>query len=270
MVISQNAMQRMQQKHAMQSLLQEEEVKTLDQTHELNKKELIKDGEYDAMMAQFKLEAIHAENDRNIRSIETQMEIDVKLVGVESNLTVQRIEDETRMETEKIREQSIADGEVSVARANAEVAVMMAKGELEVAKNVTKGDKAIFKAEGISAPLNKKLNDHVSSIHLLKAQSALAENERLVIVGTHGGKAANSLLQADAALSSVPEDYENTSRESILTEMAIASGRGDVRIMMGLPFSTAPTRKGTQSLPDKRTLDRQRVHAIMSERKAKN
>ena len=158
---------------------------------------------------------------------------------------------------------------------------------------------AIFKAEGISASLNRKLNDHVSSIHLLKAQSALAENERvssgfalhhfeyqflfiimiskhisctlqLVIVGTQGGKAANSLLQADAALSSVPEDYENTSRESILTEMAIASGRGDVRIMMGLPFSNAPTRKGTQSLPDKRTLDRQRVHAIMSERKANN
>ena len=94
---------------------------------------------------------------------------------------------------------------------------------------------------------------------------------QLVIVGTHGGKAANSLLQADAALSSVPEDYENTSRESILTEMAIASGRGDVKIMMlGLPFSTAPTRKGTQSLPDKRTLDRQRIHAIMLERKAKN
>ena len=88
---------------------------------------------------------------------------------------------------------------------------------------------------------------------------------QLVILGTDGGRAANSLLQADAALSSLPEDM--SSRESILTEMAIATGRGDVRIMMGLPFSSTPARKGTQSLPDKRTLDRQRVHAIMAERK---
>ena len=50
MVISQNAMQRMQQKHAMLSLLQEEEVKTLNQTHEEQKKELTKDGQFEAMM----------------------------------------------------------------------------------------------------------------------------------------------------------------------------------------------------------------------------
>lgn len=41
------------------------------------------------------------------------------------------------------------------------------------------GNAAIFKAEGVSAPLNSKLNDHISSMHLIKAQSALAENERV-------------------------------------------------------------------------------------------
>jgi len=266
MVISQNAMQRMQQKHAMQSLLQEEEIKTLNQTHELDKKELVKDGEYDAMMAQFNIDQLHALNERNIQSIETQMSIDVELVSVESNLTVQRIEDETRMETEKIREQSIADGEVDIAKTKAEIDVLLAEGELDVAKNIAKGEKAIFKAEGISAPLNRKLNDHISNMHLLKAQSALAENEKLVISGTQGGSAANSLLQADAALSSMP-DHLGESRESVLAEMAIATGRGDVRIMMGLPFSTSSTRKGSQSLPDRYNLDRQKVHAILDERK---
>mmetsp|Transcript_17322 Transcript_17322/g.31314 ORF Transcript_17322/g.31314 Transcript_17322/m.31314 type:complete len:108 (+) Transcript_17322:1996-2319(+) len=103
-------------------------------------------------------------------------------------------------------------------------------------------------------------------MHLLKAQSALAENEKLVISGTQGGSAANSLLQADAALSSMP-DHLGESRESVLAEMAIATGRGDVRIMMGLPFSTSSTRKGSQSLPDRYNLDRQKVHAILDERK---
>ncbi|KAL7541310.1 hypothetical protein ACHAXR_011472 [Thalassiosira sp. AJA248-18] len=251
----------------------QEEVKTLNQTHELDKKELIKDGEYDVIMAQFQMDELYAENHRNIASIETQMNIDVELVNVESDLTVQRIQDESRMETEKIREQSVADSEVNVVNAKAEVDVLVAKGDLEVAKNVATGEKAIFKSEGIAAPLNKKLNDHQTALHLLKAQSALAGNEKLVIVGTKGGGAANSLLQADAALSSLSEHYEDTSRESILTEMAIASGRGNVRIMMGLPFSTAAattTTKGSKSLPDKRTLDRQRVHAIVSERKGSN
>jgi len=219
------------------------------------------------MMARFKIDQLHALNERNIQSIETQMSIDVELVSVESNLTVQRIEDETRMETEKIREQSIADGEVDIAKTKAEIDVLLAEGELDVAKNIAKGEKAIFKAEGISAPLNRKLNDHISNMHLLKAQSALAENEKLVISGTQGGSAANSLLQADAALSSMPDHLGDQSHESVLAEMAIATGRGDVRIMMGLPFSTPSTRKGSQSLPDRYNLDRQKVHAILDERR---
>jgi hypothetical protein len=40
-----------------------------------------------------------------------------------------------------------------------------------------------------------------------------------------------------------------------------------VSVMLGLPFSDAlPRRKGTQSLPDARTLRRQRVHEIIAEK----
>eukprot|EP00970_Alexandrium_tamarense_P002678 scaffold376_cov199-Alexandrium_tamarense.AAC.2 len=141
MVISQNAMQRMQQKHAMLSLLQEEEIKTLIQTHQEQMKELEKDGEYEVMMEQFKLEQLHAEGERQIKSIETQRDIDVELVQVESNLTVQRIQDETKLETERIREQSVAESAIELAKARAEVDVILANGELEAAKNSAIGDK---------------------------------------------------------------------------------------------------------------------------------
>ncbi len=41
--------------------------------------------------------------------------------------------------------------------------------------------------------------------------------------------------------------------------------------MLGLPFSeTLPRRKGTQSLPDARTLRRQRVHEIIAEKRVMN
>ena len=130
---------------------------------------------------------------------------------------------------------------------------------------------AIFRAEGIAAPLNHRLNEHISKMHKLKAQHALAMNEKvnvpltffltlcslfslqaifyeqLVIIGTEGGKAANELLQMDAVLanSSLKMDsaeYQK-SREAILTELAIASGRGDVRILVGCDSNVASKRK---------------------------
>ena len=143
MVISQNSMQRMQQKHAMLTLLQEEELKALDQTHEEQKKELIEDGEYQVMLENFRLDQLRTEGDHQIKSIEAQMSIDVEMVQVESNLTVQRIQDESKLETDRIREQSKADSEVAIAEAKAEADVIYSKGELEAAKNYAAGDKGL-------------------------------------------------------------------------------------------------------------------------------
>ena len=141
MVISQNAMQRMQQKHDMLSLIQNEEIKTLSQTHNEARKELIEDGNYEGILQNLQLEMLYAEGDRQIKSIETQRDIDVELVEVESNLAVQRIEDETKLEVERIREQSKADSEILLGVMRAEVDVILAKGELEIAKTLSKGDR---------------------------------------------------------------------------------------------------------------------------------
>ncbi|KAL7469551.1 hypothetical protein ACHAXS_009804 [Conticribra weissflogii] len=237
MVISQNAMQRMQQKHAMLSLIQEEEVKTLNQTHEEQKKELIEDGVYEVMMEKYRLLQLQSEGDRQLEKIATQMKIDVNLVEVESGLTVQRILDETKLETERLREQSVADSNVEVAKAKAEVDVIYADAELEAAKNIANAERVIFEAEGISAPLNRRQNDHITFINKLKAQQALAANDKLVIMGTGGGKIANALLQADAALKESPSQVytvdDHKSRETVLTELAIASGKTNVRVLIG-------------------------------------
>ena len=66
---------------------------------------------------------------------------------------------------------------------------------------------------------------------------------------------------------STPDHNGDQYRESVLTEMAIATGRGDVRIMMGLLFFTSLTRKDSQSLPERYNRDRQKVHAILEDRK---
>lgn len=140
-VISQNAMQRIQQKHDMISLIQEEEIKTLSQKHEEQRKDVAAYGEFERNMKEIQSQMAHAEGDRQIKSIETQMAVDVEMVEVESNLAVQRIEDETKLETERIREQSLADAEIELAKTRAEVDVILANGELDVAKITSRGDK---------------------------------------------------------------------------------------------------------------------------------
>lgn len=93
---------------------------------------------------------------------------------------------------------------------------------------------AIFEAEGISAPLNRYLNEHTTELLKLKAQCALAMNEHLVVTGIEGGKAANTLLQANAILAGkVIGSGDQQARAAILSELAVASGSGDVRILVG-------------------------------------
>ncbi len=140
MTISDDAIERMERRIALQSILHEEEIK-LKRMYTSDQTRLIKEGEYDAMMARLELDTLRAEGERAIRSIESQMSIDVELVKAENALTVQRIEDEMRLESEKIRVQSTSDVEVELAETKNELDVISAKGYLEVAKNIAKAEK---------------------------------------------------------------------------------------------------------------------------------
>ena len=317
LMICDDVIEGMQRRIDMQSIQHDEEIK-LKRMHESDRTRLMKEGEYDAMLARLELDALRAEGERAIRSIESQMSIDVELVKAENALTVQRIEDEARLETERIRVQSNSDVEVELAATRNELDVISAKGYLEVARNIAKGEKgtfgraafcvlsfclqmarsslphvydaklpiAIFKAEGKCAPLNRRLNDHLTSMNFLKAQSALASNGgvrsfdfcrfmysltkmltqipnmsiiQLAFVGKMGGGTANSVFLTDAALSTIPEKLEGLSH-FIISEAIVESD----------PFTnTARRRNGTQSLPDARTLHRRRVHEIIAERKGR-
>ena len=143
MMICDNNIERMQRKVAAQSVLHEEEI-VLKRAYESERAKLIAEGEYDATVAGLGLDALRAEGEREVRTIETQMHIDVELVKAENDLAVQRIEDETRMDTERIRVQSESDAEALLAEAKNEVGAISAKGGLEVAKNVAKGEKGAF------------------------------------------------------------------------------------------------------------------------------
>lgn len=57
--------------------------------------------------------------------------------------------------------------------------------------------------------------------------------EQLVITGVDGGKAANALLQSNAIFKDMHlADGDQQSRNAILSELAVASGTGDVRIFV--------------------------------------
>ncbi len=211
----QNDLHTIQHQQSMQSMLQEEEIKTLQQTHQLEQKQLLKECEYESVMANLKLDTLHAEHQRNIQSIETQLSTDLGLITVENNMTVQRIADESRLETEKIRVQSKAHGDMELAKVESDVSVMLAKGELEVAKNVAKAEKSLHKAR------------------ILASLASISENN----------------AEEDGAMMTF-------SPRNVI----------DLGMLLGEPMSCAQSRRGVRSLPDKRTLDRQRVLTILTER----
>ena len=145
MITCDNNIERMERKIAVQSMLHEEEIR-LKGAYESDRAKLIAEGEYDATVARLGLDTLRAEGERDVRTIETQMHIDVGLVKAENDLAVQRTEDETRLETERIRVQSESDAEALLAEAKNEVDAISAKGDLEVAKNVARGEKGAFVA----------------------------------------------------------------------------------------------------------------------------
>lgn len=240
MVISQNAEQRMQQKHDMLVLEQEESVKTLKQHHEEQQLEVIEDGQQNAQKMELEYMYERSVGVGEVERINTQAQADVALVHAESDLTVQRINDASTLEAERVELEAANNSSKAYAEVRATVRDMEAKADLRCDHLSADGDRALFSAEGDSAPKMRTYNDHLTNVRRLGVQESLANNARLVVTGVSGGEAANRLLLADAALSSDNFKDLNNKRDSeersrLLSELAVASGRADVRINVGGP-----------------------------------
>uniref|UniRef100_A0A6U3VB99 Band 7 domain-containing protein n=3 Tax=Ditylum brightwellii TaxID=49249 RepID=A0A6U3VB99_9STRA len=236
MVISQNAEQRMQQKYDLLTLNQEEAIKTLKQSHDEIKMEALEDGKYAVLIENLKLKHNKAEGKRVINNIECQMSIDVGAVNAESDLTVQRIRDETHLETERVREEAKAKAGIIEVEAETQEMKTNAEAEFKCAELSAKGEKAIFHAEGVSAPMNRALNEQLTSLKKLKAQQSMANNGQLIVTGTSGGEAANRLILAEAALKDHAQTIsrgQQRERSAILSEIAVASGKAQIRLNIG-------------------------------------
>ena len=93
---------------------------------------------------------------------------------------------------------------------------------------------ARYNAEGISAKKNKRLHEYLTATKVIEAQNLLAENEKLVVTGTSGGRAANLMLKSNIALKdSNAHNIPESKRRSLLSEIALSKGQSDVRIHIG-------------------------------------
>ncbi len=228
LISTQNNVQSMQHQQSMQSLLQEEEIKTLQQTHELEQRNLLRECEYDTTLAHLQLHTLQTENTRHIQSIEAQTSIDVGLVTVENNMTMQRLVDENKLETEKIRIQSKAHGTMELAKVESDTRIMLAKCELEVAKNVVQAEKTLRQARSLAlASISESYADGNTTFMALSPRNVM--DLGMLLGGEVGG------------------------------------GGGTLPCAAGADHRPS-RRRGAQSLPDKRTLDRLQVLAIMAER----
>merc|ERR1712232_207242 len=239
MVISQNAEQRMQQKHDLLVLEQDEAIITLRQSHAEQKLEMIKDGKQKASVMNLELEHERSLGKASLRRIVTNGNVDVSLTNSESALTVQRIYYDSLLEEKRIKFEAEEKSTILDANTSAKTRDIDAKADLKCAELQASADLMVFKAEGESASKMKTFNDHHTNMQKIGVQESLAQNEKLVVTGISGGNAANRLVLADAALKAIKEnpnstyDISTAERSTILSELAVASGKAEVRINVG-------------------------------------
>ena len=158
MVISQNAEQRMQQKHDLLVLEQNEAIITLKQSHKEQKLELLEDGLQNASIMQLELDHERALGTASLDNIITKMNVDVSKVIAESDLTVQRIRNITKLEAERIELEAQTESSRIHADALAQAQDIDAKAELKCSQLQSLADRAIFQAEGDIASKMKVRN----------------------------------------------------------------------------------------------------------------
>ena len=230
MVISQNAEQRMQHKFDMQVLEQTETIKMIKQQHSEEKTELRTDGEAKSLDEQLKLLYMKEKAKKDISKIKLQNSRDVRMIDAESSLQVNKVDQVCAKEVSRIELSAEAESAKAYSDTNFTINVIKAQADLDCAKLSAQADKTMFKAEGMSAPKIRSLNNHITSVKKLEVQGALARNEHVIITGKSGGTSANKILLTDACISNNTK-YRRSTNDGI-AELALASGKADVRLYM--------------------------------------
>lgn len=248
-VISQNAEQRMQQKLDLLSLRQQQNLKSLSQKHTDLKEELIIEGKLEAHRKSLLLQQEKALGAAALLNIETRKAIHTRTITAESNREVRQVRDNTNLQATELRVKSKAEAAERCAIANAKVEQLKAKADLECAKMSAQGDKALFQAEGVTAPLIRTLNEHKTALKKYEAQEELASNKKLILTGTSGGEAANRLILIEATLNDAATNRTSASAaetSAVLSQIAVASGKAEVRLNMWGATNTVRT-SGTEN-----------------------
>jgi hypothetical protein len=149
MVISRNAEQRMQQKCDMLTLLQREELITLEQSLYEKKMESKKGGDLEFLKESFELDHQKALGQDVLQKISNQRSIDVGLIDAESAATCRRIDDTTRLEGETIKGESRLKAAIAKAEVEGDVLYMDATSDLTCAQNESTGEKGKNLIDGV-------------------------------------------------------------------------------------------------------------------------
>ena len=141
MVISRNAEQRMQQKSDMLTLLQKEELVTLQQSLQEKKIESEKGGDLEYLKETSELDYQKALGKSVLEKISNQRVIDINLIESENAATCHRINDVTRLEVGKLREESRLKAAMAKIEVKGDILNMNANSDLTCAQNESTGDK---------------------------------------------------------------------------------------------------------------------------------
>lgn len=234
MVISENAQQKMNQEFDMQSLVFEEEVKTVEQRHAEERLMKDQEGKRELTEVRLRLEKLKADVNRGIKEIEAQSSVNVRKTEEETKLEVIKCSQRKNGITTNLQANSRYDAAKLVAEADAFCEEKLSEAQKEVALNEAEAARLISETEGRIAPMLHVKKEHTSNLKRLEVWKSLSQNDRLV-VSSSDDEQTNTLLLVDRILAQNPT---SASRSEILSEMLVMSQTsGQTKANMNLMMS---------------------------------
>ena len=218
-VISKNAQQRMFHSNNMQNTRMEEEVVTLLQTFEEQKRQEETSGIEKITEERIKLNDAIAEAKKSEAAIREEASAKIQKLRAENSLEVQRIISRKEEAIATIRANAEKEAAQLQAQTKLEVEKDLANGHLKAEQNHADASRVLSKAEGVVAPYLAKKNVHITDMKRIDVYRNLAMNENLILCDTDD-RDANLVVVADSILSD-SANGQPWRRSAVMAQLAL-------------------------------------------------
>jgi hypothetical protein len=199
-IISEQALQKMQQQYDLLVLSQTEEIATLKQSHQEERLQETQQSEKERKEIEVQLNQMKAALQAELNTIRQEAAVEVQQIKAGKELQIARLQQQIHEVLTKERSMSQADAQKMLAETRKKELELKSSADLEASHNTAHGVQLLAEAEGRAAPLLAVARQYELDKMKNQIYEALSKNDELV-VSAESDPNINTLLLCDSILS---------------------------------------------------------------------